>query len=79
MGQKNSLLNPDIVFVASLLHAQGFHILFSCCLAHFPKTKMIRKHSQSILWPRTGLLQANTAVSTIPMQRKVFILASEFL
>lgn len=51
MGQDNRLPNPGISSVASLLHAQGFHILFSCCLVHFPKTKMIVTiASQSILF-----------------------------
>lgn len=42
-GRGNGLPNPDISSVASLLHARGFHILFSCCLAHFPKTAMATK------------------------------------
>lgn len=37
LEQEDRLPNPGISSVASLLHAQGFHILFSSCSAHFPE------------------------------------------
>lgn len=43
LEQDDSLPNPDISSVASLLHAQGFHILFASCSAHFPEPTMITK------------------------------------
>lgn len=43
LEQEDCLPNPDISSVASLLHAQGFHILFSSCSAHFPEPIMMKK------------------------------------
>lgn len=40
---EDCLPNPDIFSVASLLHAQGFHILFSSCSTHFPEQTMRTK------------------------------------
>lgn len=39
MEHKVHLPNPDISSVASLLHAQDFHILFFSCSVHFPETR----------------------------------------
>lgn len=53
LEQEDCLPNPDISSVVSLLHAQGFHILFSSWSARFPKpttiTKQRSRHCISIL------------------------------
>lgn len=57
LEQEDCLPNPDISSVASLLHARGFHILFSSCSAHFPEPTMITKQRQlhSILILKTNM------------------------
>lgn len=44
--------NPGISSVVSLLHARGFHILFSFCSAHFPETNKQGSSKNRLLYDK---------------------------